>query len=243
MIKTILITIFLIPFISFAQDWPIYGTPDWPSYQKDLWPNYQKDLNDTCDVIPLGVDFGFCAMPLGWALTDSGCVVLSGCGWIGSDGINYQSSFFSSSYECNSACIQDTVVFLNCIDPALINLQVLCPGVIDPVCGCDSITYQNSCIATNYHGVSSFYPGECVTSKVQVMANDPILVYPNPSNGVFNLKPLQLGTTLRFYNVYGQLIFSTEVQAIEMKIDLELLPKGCYLFTIDNGMRQKLLIE
>ena len=235
MIKTILITIFLIPFFSFAQDWPIYGTPD--------WPNYQKDLNDTCDVIPLGVDFGFCAMPLGWALTDSGCVVLSGCGWIGSDGINYQSSFFSSSYECNSACIQDTVVFLNCIDPGLINLQVLCPGVIDPVCGCDSITYQNSCIATNYHGVSSFYPGECVTSKVQAMANDPILVYPNPSNGVFSLKPLQLGTTLRFYNVYGQLIFSTEVQAIEMKIDLELLPKGCYLFTIDNGMSQKLLIE
>jgi hypothetical protein len=243
MIKTILLAIFLVPFFSFAQDWPIYGTPDWPSYQKDLWPNYQKDLNDTCDVIPLGVDFGLCAMPLGWALTDSGCVVLSGCGWIGSDGINYQSSFFSSSYECNSACIQDTVVFLNCIDPALINLQVLCPGVIDPVCGCDSITYQNSCIATNYHGVSSFYPGECVTSQVQAMANDPILVYPNPSNGVFSLKPLQLGTTLRFYNVYGQLIFSTEVQAIEMKIDLELLPKGCYLFTIDNGMRQKLLIE
>ena len=193
MIKTILITIFLIPFFSFAQDWPIYGTPDWPSYQKDLWPNYQKDLNDTCDVIPLGVDFGLCAMPLGWALTDSGCVVLSGCGWIGSDGINYQSSFFSSSYECNSACLQDTVVIL--------------------------------------------------TSQVQAMANDPILVYPNPSNGVFSLKPLQLGTTLRFYNVYGQLIFSTEVHAIEMKIDLELLPKGCYLFTIDNGMSQKLLIE
>jgi hypothetical protein len=170
-------------------------------------------------------------------------VVLSGCGWIGSDGINYQSSFFSSSYECNSACIQDTVVILNCIDPALINLQVLCPGVIDPVCGCDSITYQNSCIATNYHGVSSFYPGECVTSKVQAMAHDPILVYPNPSNGVFSLKPLQLATTLRFYNVYGQLIFSTEVNAIEMKFDLELLPKGCYLFTIDNGMSQKLLIE
>jgi hypothetical protein len=235
MIKTILLTIFLVPFFSFAQDWPIYGTAD--------WPNYQKDLNDTCDVIPLGVDFGFCAMPLGWALTDSGCVVLSGCGWVGSDGINYQSSFFSSSYECNSACIQDTVVFLSCIDSGLINLQVLCPGVIDPVCGCDSITYQNSCIATNYHGISSFYPGECVTSKVQAMAHDPILVYPNPSNGVFSLKPLQLGTTLRFYNVYGQLIFSTEVNAIEMKIDLELLPKGCYLFTIDHGMSQKLLIE
>lgn len=242
MIKTIFFTFLLLPFLSFTQDWPIYNQ-DWYDRNLKEWPSDYKDLNDTCDVIPLGVDFGLCAMPLGWALTDSGCVVLSGCDWIGSDGINYQSSFFSSSYECNSACIQDTVVFLSCIDSALIDLQVLCPGVIDPVCGCDSVTYQNSCIATSYYGVSSFYPGECVTSKVQAMANEPILVYPNPSSGVFSLKPLQLGKTLRFYNVYGQLVFSTEVQAIEMKIDLEQLPKGCYLFTIDNGMGQKLLIE
>ncbi len=229
-----LISFLLLPAFYNAQDWPIKGTHAWPN---------DKDFNDTCEVIPFGVDFGLCAMPLGWALTDSGCVVLSGCGWIGSDGINYESAFFSSSYECNSACLQDTVVFLSCIDSALIDLQVLCPGVIDPVCGCDSITYQNSCIATSYYGVSSFYPGECVTSKVQAMATNPILVYPNPSNGVFSLKPLQLGKTLRFYNVYGQLVFSTEVHAIEMKIDLERLPKGCYLFTIDNGMSQKLLIE
>ena len=235
MIKSIFFTFLLLPFFSFAQDWPIKGTKAWPAID--------KDLNDTCDVIPLGVNFGLCAMPLGWALTDSGCVVLSGCGWVGSDGINYESSFFSSSYECNSACLQDTIVILSCIDSAIIDLQVLCPGVIDPVCGCDSITYQNSCIATSYYGVSSFYPGECVTSKVQAMATNPILVYPNPSNGVFSLKPLQLGKTLRFYNVYGQLVFSTEVHAIEMKIDLERLPKGCYLFTIDNGMSQKLLIE
>ena len=82
--------ILLLPLFSQAQDWPIKGTP--------AWPDVQKDLNDTCDVIPLGVDFGLCAMELGWALTDSGCVVLSGCGWIGSNGIDYTSSFFSSSY-------------------------------------------------------------------------------------------------------------------------------------------------
>lgn len=236
MIKTLFFTFLLFPFLSFAQDWTIMGTPDWPSYQT-------KDLNDTCDVIPLGVDFGLCSMALGWALTDSGCVVLSGCGWIGSDGINYQSSFFSSSYECNSACIQDTVIFFNCIDSSLLDPQICCTSVYEPVCGCDSITYPNFCVATFYYGISSYYLGECVTGKVQEKTPEQILVYPNPSNGIFSLKPLQLGSIIRFYNVFGQLISSTEVVATEMKIDLDKLPKGCYLFTIDNGSSHKLLIE
>ena len=71
MIKTIFFTFLLLPFLSFTQDWPIYNQ-DW--YDRNLkdWPSDYKDLNDTCDVIPLGVDFGFCSMALGWALTDSG---------------------------------------------------------------------------------------------------------------------------------------------------------------------------
>jgi hypothetical protein len=229
-----LILYLLLPFFSNAQNWPLKRTNDWSNY---------KDLNDTCDVIPLGVNFGLCAMPLGWALTDSGCVVLSGCGWIGSDGINYSSSFFSSSYECNSACLQDTLVMLGCIDSNIINLQVLCPGIYEPVCGCDSVTYENSCIASNYFGVSSFYLGECVTSKVHNVAHQKIQVYPNPSNGVFILGPLQLGSSLRIYNVFGQLVYEDIAKSTEMTIALEDLPKGYYLFTINGSLCQKLLIE
>lgn len=230
----VLISFLLFPSLYNAQDWPIKGTHAWPN---------DKDFNDTCEVIPLGVEFGLCAMPLGWALTDSGCVVLSGCGWIGSDGIDYTSSFFSSSYECNSACLQDTAVMLSCIDSSLINLQVMCPGIFEPVCGCDSVTYENSCVATNYFGVSSFYPGECTTSKVNQLAKQPIQVFPNPSNGTFYLSSLKLGSDLRFYNLYGQLVFQVIAQSTGIKIELEHLPKGYYLFTINDGLSQKLLIE
>ncbi len=230
----VLISFLLFPSFYNAQDWPTKGTHAWPN---------DKDFNDTCEVIPLGVDFGLCSMALGWALTDSGCVVLSGCGWIGSDGIDYTSSFFSSSYECNSACLQDTVIMLSCIDSSLINLQVMCPGIFEPVCGCDSVTYENSCVATNYFGVSSFYPGECATSKVNQLAKQPIQVFPNPSNGTFCLSPLQLGSDLRFYNLYGQLVFQVIAQSTEIKIELEHLPKGYYLFTINDGLSQKLLKE
>lgn len=39
-------------------------------------------------------------------------------------------------------------------------LPILCIGVVDPVCGCDNVTYSNSCIAA-ISGVPSFTPGEC----------------------------------------------------------------------------------
>jgi hypothetical protein len=233
--KIYLVLLFLLPLLSKAQDWPIKGTP--------AWPDDQKDLNDTCDVIPLGVDFGLCDMSLGWALTDSGCVVLSGCSWLGSDGINYQSSFFSSSYECNSACLQDTVVLLNCIDSNLIDLSVFCPSVIDPVCGCDSITYQNSCQAMYYYGVSSYYPGACVTSKLQTQLGSSIGVFPNPSNGLFHLAGLPIHARIVCTNLLGNAVLQMSADQKTLDIELGFLPKGCYLLTVNGILVEKLLIE
>lgn len=234
--KTIVFTLLLLPLFSFAQDWPIKGTSDWPSY-------VTKDLNDTCDVIPLGVDFGLCNMALGWALTDSGCVVLSGCSWIGSDGINYQSSFFSSSYQCNSACIQDTVIFLSCIDSNLLDPQICCTAVYDPVCGCDSITYTNSCVATFYYGVSSYYPGVCVTNKVQNLNSEQIFVYPNPNNGSFSVEKMEIGRVLQIVNLVGGVVFETFTDKDTIYIDISDVAKGLYLLTIDGQFGQKIRIE
>ena len=205
--KISFILLFLLPLLSQAQDWPIYGTPDWPNYQKD-WPSHHKDLNDTCDVIPLGVDFGLCAMPLGWALSDSGCVVL-----------------------------------LNCIDSSLIDIQVLCPGVIDPVCGCDSVTYQNSCQAMYYYGVSSFYQGECVTSRVQAPFSGTISVFPNPSSGLFHIDHLPMNSKISCSDLFGKEVFQMTTSQKSIQMELGFLPKGCYLLTVNGFLVEKLLIE
>ncbi len=115
----------------------------------------------TCLPIPTGVDFGMCDMALGIAMTDSGCVSLSGCGYIGSDGIDYSLGFFTSTYACNASCLEDTTVIIQCIDSSLINNTVDCISIYEPVCGCNNVTYNNSCEAINYGGVLTYTNGIC----------------------------------------------------------------------------------
>jgi hypothetical protein len=116
----------------------------------------------TCLPIPSGVDFGMCDMALGIAMTDSGCVSLSGCGYIGSDGIDYSLGFFTSTYACNASCLEDTTVFIECIDSTLIDLNAICPTVFLPVCGCNNVTYANACEAVVYGGVLTYTEGSCI---------------------------------------------------------------------------------
>jgi Kazal-type serine protease inhibitor domain/Secretion system C-terminal sorting domain len=133
------------------------------------WTQGECTTADTlCQTIPSGVNFGLCDMALGVANTDSGCVFISGCSSIGSDGIDYAGFFYNSTWECFSACGQDTVVILPCIDDSLINWAVDCIPDYIPVCGCDNQTYLNECVALYYNGVSSWTPGPCMAFCVPI---------------------------------------------------------------------------
>jgi Kazal-type serine protease inhibitor domain/Secretion system C-terminal sorting domain len=133
------------------------------------WTQGECTTVDTiCQTIPSGVDFGLCDMALGVANTDSGCVFISGCSSIGSDGMDYAGYFYTSTWECVSACAEDTLITLPCIEDSLINWAVDCIADYVPVCGCDNQTYLNECVALYYNGVSTWMSGPCMAFCVSI---------------------------------------------------------------------------
>ncbi len=49
----------------------------------------------------------------------------------------------------------------NCVDSSLMNPNAGCFDIYVPVCGCDGVTYSNSCYALIFGGVTSFTDGPC----------------------------------------------------------------------------------
>ena len=59
------------------------------------------------------------------------------------------------------SCSKDKENVQKCFDESLIDVTSACLEIYDPVCGCNGITYPNSCYATTFNGVKSFTKGAC----------------------------------------------------------------------------------
>lgn len=189
-----------------------------------------------CQIIPSMIDFGKCDMVLGWMKTENGpCVMKSGCGTTGNNGVDYADYFFEFEYACNATC--DTTVVIACIDSSLIDPNMGCLAVYDPVCGCDGVTYSNSCVATYYAGVTLWSAGECGGTGIHESSLANMRLAPNPAREEAMLRfPRTFSGTLVLSEVSGRTLEKWVINGRnDFALNLSEIPAGIYLLNARNS--------
>jgi hypothetical protein len=125
--------------------------------------------------------------------------------------------------------------FVNtCVDSFSIQSTSSCPGLFDPICGCNGITYRNFCFATN-NGVKAYTAGPCENFAIDITPNVLTEVQTKYILRV-NLYMKQPQVANYFiYDVYGNIKYQsfTLNQAIqELNVDLGKLRVGLYYFVL-----------
>lgn len=75
--------------------------------------------------------------------------------------------------------------------------------------------------------------------------NQLVGIFPNPSNGIVNIKNAE-NTSLKVYNLLGECVYQTEIQNSFSTIDLSNYSKGSYLIRVegnDNSITKMMVIE
>jgi hypothetical protein len=82
------------------------------------------------------------------------------------------------------------------------------------------------------------------TTRVYENELSKVLVYPNPSNGVFNIQGQGI-RKIEVFNAFGQAVVSEETNSDHFQIDLSRYADGCYMLRVvtDNGISNRQLIK
>lgn len=214
---------------------------DYSAFIYDSQASCESLCQNAClDLVNL--DFGDCTTPLGVAIVNGECNMVSGCSYE-VNGVDYEGNFFSSISECESYCFtQDTL----CVVPEVIDSTFSCYAVYEPVCGCDGVTYHNECHARSYGGVMYWTEGSCTVGISQQKPLN-VDIYPNPADNLLTIEnPDREEFKVEIIDMSGKLIQSYEINSSKT-LDISYIKQGIYLIIIkDNNSSstvKKLIIQ
>jgi hypothetical protein len=132
-----------------------------------------------------------------------------------------------------------------CVDSSMINPSPICPAVIDPVCGCNGTTYDNSCFATAA-GVQSWHAGPCTPTGIEHPNAQVAFIktYPNPFSDQINITLQRANNhvlSIWVTDLAGKrvaVIAEGDTQTSQFVWDAQGLPSGCYLLHYLSGGQQ-----
>ncbi len=89
---------------------------------------------------------------------------------------------------------------------------------------------------SNLGAIIGIEPPSQAAGVAQVSTNTSTKVYPNPSNGVFNVEigSVSGSPQIYIYNVLGQEVSSSKLNTLQTNINLSSQPKGVYIYKIET---------
>lgn len=76
--------------------------------------------------------------------------------------------------------------------------------------------------------------------SIDDIGEEQVLIYPNPSNGVFTIEGIKVGTGYTVINTLGQTVLIGSINQKQEQINLT---TGLYIFMSDNGYRKKIVVN